>query len=501
LATLGQPGIEARPLIPSGPTDWQTAKAFWFKVFGYKIYAPEVLAFHESQANTRIVSAPARSSKSHSAAHDALVYGMPTDPPVSSLHWSIGPTYETNREFQEWWRVLIEQRFQMNGHQYKVRKKVNNPANGAMEIQIEWGRAPDGSLAVATFKGMSATNPESLQGEEVTTCIMSEAAEQPEQIYTKYVESRTWKVILPTTPKQKAQWIKRMIDDGRANSATSIENFIYTGYANPFYNWERFEAARQKALMRARETIGPHATEEDEPYFAEQFLGHWKFYTGAVLPFSREKHVVAPGVFGVKNARICVSVDYGYEDPAVALFWMVLPDGLVVVFDEIYDRHLSTDLFVEAIQDKLSDHRLRADWATGDPSRPEVERIMRDAGLRMVTMDKNAQRDRAAGHRHLVDVLLGGPHEGFPGLYLTSDCRRTIEEWELLHYKERFSDEYGQTALSGADHAYDAARYFIQARAKMRPPERTKDEIKRWQSMRRRERLDAERRAFDAVAL
>ena len=490
MATLGQPGIDAHPIIPGkGKSSWNEAKAFWFDAFGYKVYAPEVRAYHESDAALRIVSAPARSSKSHSAGHDALVYGMPTDPLCSSLHWSIGPTYDTNREFQEWWRVLVEQQFQANGQKYKLRKRVNNPSNGAMEIQVEWGRALDGSIAVATFKGMSATNQETLQGEEVTTCTLSEAGELPETIYTKYVESRTWKTTFPTTPKQKAQWIKDLIDQGREDPKASIEHFEYTGRANPRYNWERYGQAKAKATMRAKSQIGPRATASDDPYFAEQFLGHWVWYTGAVLPFRRATHVVTPNRVSIQAARICVSVDYGYEDPAVALFWAILPGGVYVIFDEIYEKHLSSEAFVTKIQDKLEDQVLKLDYACGDPSRPEVERIMRDAGLEVFEIDKNAQRDREAGHRHLVDTMIEGPTQGYPGLYVTTKCTATITEWESLHYREGFRNEYGATALVGNDHAFDAARYFVQTRPDQLPEEKPINDLEKWQAERKAEKL------------
>ena len=81
---------------------------------------------------------------------------------------------------------------------------------------------------------------------------------------------------------------------------------------------------------------------------------------------------------------------------------------------------------------KLALHKVVPAYFCGDPSRPEVDRVMRDNGLNVFTMDKNAQRDRNAGTRRLIDLLVAGPAEGFPGIYITSRCERTLKEWK--HY-------------------------------------------------------------------
>jgi hypothetical protein len=84
-------------------------------------------------------------------------------------------------------------------------------------------------------------------------------------------------------------------------------------------------------------------------------------------------------------------------------------------------------------------------------------------------MDKNAQRDRAAGKRRIIDLLTEGhvprPDGGYyPGLYVTRNCTFTIAEWEQLHYKENVSKEDAGNAFAGEDHAFDDARYFVQSR-------------------------------------
>jgi hypothetical protein len=478
LPILGQ--IEARPVV--GET-WAQAKFILLeRALGYKCYANEVKAFHESEAPVRIVSAPARTSKSWTSAHDTLVYGMPTEPLCDSLHWSIGPTYDTNKEFDYWWQRLVEERqkFAVGKSVYRITRAQNNARNGDMEIVIEHGRDASGHMCRAVFEGKSATNEKSLQGEEVTTATLSEAAEHPSHILPKYVSTRAWKTILPTTPKQSGAWIRDLISKGRGDKTLGIESFDFPYYANPLYNKERLRREHDLAVIRAREEIGPHATAEDDPYFAEQFLGKWVYFTGRVLPFNEARHVLRDDPDELETASKFVSVDYGYEDESVALFWAIYETGILHIFDEIYCKHLVTQKFVDGIREKI-DVLKNVSYATGDPRQPQVAALMRDAGLPVFTMNKRAQSDRAAGMRRLIDLLTAGPYqqEGsgviYPGIYVSARCVETINEWNTLRFREGMRNEYSPGSFAGKDHATDAARYGVMTRPAPSGEEKERD--------------------------
>ena len=182
---------------------------------------------------------------------------------------------------------------------------------------------------------------------------------------------------------------------------------------------------------------------------------------------------------------------------SVALFWAILPGPSYFIFDAIYEKRLTSEKLVERIGDKLKEHKLEAEFYCGDPRKPEVERVMRDAGLPIFTMDKNAQSDRAAGYRRLIDLLSEGPFKGYPGLYVSERCEKVMKEWEEVHYREGFRNEYSETAILGADHAIDAARYFLMTRsAPAKPAEDTTHPVDRFLAMRRRERANGARSPF-----
>ena len=457
-----------RPVSPDGT--WVGAKAFWFQVLGYKLYCDQVKRFHESDARIRIIEAPARGAKSYTAAHDAVVFAMPVRPMADALIWSIGPTFKVNKEFDYLYEIFVERREELkaNGISYEIERAVNRPTAGDMEIRFVKDKDPKtGRLYRSRILGLSAENEKVAQGEEVSYAILSEAAEQDESILTKYVEQRCNHIVMPTTPKPKAKWLRKLGEDGRVTPEMRVETFRFPPEANPTYDWSRFRAAKAAAEIRAREQYGPDATASDDPYFAEQFEGRWVYYEGRVLPFSRRRHLVAPGTFGsLREHRIAVSVDYGYQDPAVALFFSILDGPVYFLFDEIHERHLTSERFVEAILARLSHHGLEADFFVGDPKKPEVDRVMQDLGLPIFAMDKKAQASREAGYRRLIDTLTQGPFAGFPGLYVSSRCEKTAAEWDELHFKDGFSKEYSEQAIAGKgnDNAADAARYFLMTR-------------------------------------
>ena len=445
--------IPATPILP---------KPAVFEAMGYEMFADEVKAFHESEAHTRIVAAPARSGKSYSAAPEVVHRAMPHRPLVSSLQWLIGTTFETNKEWSYVWEKLIDERerWTMGGKTLNIEKAQNNPQNGNMLIVIDWGRGPYGR-AKAIIEGKSSTNEKALQGEHVTQWVQSEAADHDRRVWEKYGAQRSTWAIFPTTPKPGAEWLRDLVEMGEKDPSLSIDSFTYPPHANPLYDHALFVREKKKAANRS-----PTGRAEDDPYFAEQFLGHWVYYTGMVLPFGAQNRVQMDDAW-LESCQIYISCDYGYSDACVALFWALMPSGAFLLYDEIYSRKMLTHEFVEQIAKKLEGHESQLVYATGDPKQPQVADYMNRYGLNVIDVDKKAQADRAVGHRRLVDLMSVDPGTNHPMLFVAEDrCPKTVTEWKHLRYREKMSDEYGASAFDAKcdDHAYDAARYFAMTR-------------------------------------
>lgn len=484
------------------------SKPAFFSWIGYEVHTQDVARFHNSKARTRIISAPARTSKSYSTAAEMAYDAFPHftrdkngrfAPIESRLLWCVGPDYPTCKEFDYLYKWLVDDRAKL-GFDYKLVKARNAPKNGDMQIIIEWGRSPDGELHRTIVKGMSATHERALQGEEVYHSVMSEAAEQPASILTKYLATRSHRLTLPTTPKPGASWIKELIDLGEADPTLGIEHFHYAidfdsrSCPNPTFDWKRFEQERRRAIARS-----PTGQPEDDPFFAEQFLGMWVYYTGRVLPLFRREASV-PGKMShlfddfpqdLPKWRKFVSLDYGYDHPSAAIFWAVAPDGTLFICDELLESQIAPEKFVDAIKRKVSDELgWSVDYYVGDPSRPEVEAIMRDLGLPVYRVaNKNTLRDRAAGTLLLIQYLSNDPQLGRPKLFVHRACRNIVHEWTTLRRKEDYTgDEFGKAAFAKGcrDDLFDAARYGLMTRVDPYSPKGSEHWVHQFERERRR---------------
>ena len=128
--------IEARTIGCKTREEELKMKGYFFEVMGYDFRHDEndpderkrgtTRRFHQSEAKIRIQSAPARSSKSTSAAAEVFASSMPTEPRTSNLNFIVGVDYKTNKEFEYIWQHAIDNRERW-ASVYRVLRAVNWP--------------------------------------------------------------------------------------------------------------------------------------------------------------------------------------------------------------------------------------------------------------------------------------------------------------------------------------------------------------------------------------
>lgn len=483
-------------LVQNRDGSYRVAKAALFRMLhgpeetatpqGYEIHADPVLRFHQSRARIRIVSAPARTSKSLSAAYEALERAMPSfrddakgkpHPVGSRLLWIVMPHYGLHKEFDYLWREIVDWKcFSPFGT--KVVEKAYSPNQGNLRIKILWGKDPEGYPVYTTIDGKSATNPESLQGEQVHFAIVAETGEIDERIWDRYLATRCDEVVWPTTPKASAAWIRRFIDFAEQHPGADVDPIQYTPHCNPHFDWENFwrEHARAESRVLDRIETEPHGHDCFDPatdckalkddYFGEQFGGLWTYESNRVLPFrdaGERSHVLQDLPPWFAGARRYIAVDYGYADAAVALWGAVGSDGTVVLYRELYEQKMASWDFAKRIRELSENARERIEWVVGDPQAPQMNEMLRRHGLPVWgEREKAATRDRQAGHARIVDLLSTDPVLKRPMLFVHQNLTRTIREWRSLRRKEGIdADVWEERAIVGADHAYDACRYLL----------------------------------------
>jgi len=472
------------------------------KQLGYETHEPEVDRFHASNARTKLITCPARTSKSYAGWYDAVpdifMHGslVGVDPDIETqIIWIVAPNYELAKEFDYAYQDLVERKEKL-GFDYKIEESSFSPAQGNMRIRIRWGKNAHGRDVDTLVVVKSAANEKQLQSEEVDIAILSEAARLPEIVWSKYLSTRTGRSIWPTTPDIQAAWIHEMIEAGRKDPSLAIEDFKFTPRANPTYKYERFWVEHAKAEMRVDAsadalhppdvTAPPSATNGHDCFnpvvgcaamrdagFAEQFGGAWTFHRGRVMPIrDREgddgapSHIIHRDLEWFKHADVHVSFDYGFSDGCAVLFWYVGPKQ-VVLRRSIYEKGLIPDDVVRRTHQVIEEMGWegRITRMVGDPKKPEVVELFRRRGLPIWDVDKNAQVDRKAGHMELMNYLAVNPMTGQPALLIHKDNSSVIKEWMTLRYSEKaLRKDESAAAIVGADHAYDAARYYVMSR-------------------------------------
>jgi len=469
--------------------------------YGYEMHEPAVKAFHRSRARLKIVSCPARTSKSYTAwkdvLPDVLLHGARVrfDPDVQTqIGWIVAPNYVLAKEFDYAWTDLVEKSSRA-GFNFKIERKASNHTQGDMTIVIDWGRNPSGDVVKDIIVVKSATNINVLQSEEVDWAILSEAARLPQLVWTKFLNNRVKRAIFPTTPDITAAWIWDLIQLAE-NQDLDIDTFEFTGRANPGYDWGRYwhehmateESEIGKIETRPGDKEAPPSHENGhncfddatecaamkEDGFAEQFGGKWVFHRGRVVPL-REKdgsngqpsHVIDFDFDWFRYAKMDVSFDYGYSDGTCIGFWFI-GGSQVVLYDSVYETEMTPDDVASEVQSRISEIAQRFDREpkelvrryVGDPQQPAVEESFRRRGIPIWPVDKVMQRSRKAGHLELMNFLKTDPATGEPGMYVHRRNREVIKEWSRLRRNERVGED-APSSLIGRDHAYDMARYFV----------------------------------------
>lgn len=317
------------------------------------------------------------------------------------------------------------------------------------------------------------------QGTEVDILFIDEATHQSEDRMKKLtacvrgVNSFPKRVYLTCNPGNEGHaWVKRLFVDK-----------VYQAGENPDdYMFIKSLVTDNKALMDANPDY-LRQLEALPPRLRKMWLeGDWGFYDGQVFEEFKDDpdhytdrrwtHVIEP--FEIPNNwTIYRSFDWGYAKPFSVCWFAVNPDGVAHLILEFYGctatpnegiKWTPTQVF-EEIHRIETEHR----WLKGkniigiaDPAIWDAETgesIAETAAKNRVFFSK-ADNKRIAGLMQ-CHYRLHFDENGYPMMYIFSNCKAFIRTIPLLRYDEHRVED---VCTTDEDHVYDAWRYFCMNR-------------------------------------
>jgi hypothetical protein len=197
--------------------------------------------------------------------------------------------------------------------------------------------------------------------------------------------------------------------------------------------------------------------------------GDWDINEGAAFSeFQPNKHVIPPFEIPPHWERV-KGVDYGYAAESCCLWGALDPsDGTLIIYKELYEKGLTGDDLALKMTSFEKDERRSilgvldtAAWNRVGYSGPTIGETLVKAGHKLRPADKN----RIAGKVQVHERLKEDPTTGRPKMQIVSTCVNLIREFSSLMY-DKTKPEDVDTKMS--DHAYDALRYLIMSRPRIR---------------------------------
>jgi hypothetical protein len=390
-----------------------------------------------------IVICPARASKSYSAAKKVLPLVLGRErkgdgqSPKPTRGWIVGPTYElAEKEFRYLWEDLV----------------VTLPRLGMPRPAIARDSKKGGDLVLVTawgseVIGKSADKPQSLLGEALDWVLLSEAAQLPGEIWTRYLEPRLATTqgyaLFPTTPDAGALWLYELWSKA-LEGTDELAAYTWDVFGNPLYPAK--ELAQKRAFYG-----GKH------PVFQEQYLGRWTFYAGVVYghDFDPNRNLVDGPVAAEipKEWRRIRAIDFGYRDPFVCLWFAVVPDGGLLLYREYYQPGRAMAHHAQALHELSREEQIV--YTVADSSEPQAIADLRRLGIPAI----DAKRDRRAGRMLVGDYLRDGRLQ-----FVRGAAPHTLRELHFYRWDADKNKEGAKEATVGDDHAMDAMRYAIMSR-------------------------------------
>jgi phage terminase large subunit len=282
----------------------------------------------------------------------------------------------------------------------------------------------------------SAENPSSMQGIVAHAAWIDEGGLITREAWDTVLQRvgyQRGRVLVTTTPYSHNFLYKDFYTRWRSGDK---DYFVrqFPSILNPTYPREEYE--------RARKTLPAHK-------FAMLYDGVFQRAAGLVYP---ELDECIADVDAVPPGKLCGGLDWGFNDPFVALAGVLDDDGCLWLFYERYVRGLTVAEHAQHIPKQVQ-------WY-GDSANPDGIKTLRRSGFAIKPAKKGA-----GSIEHGINLVHQRMRRGelkIVRLKGQITCPNLVEEAEEYRYPSRDEESYGDTPAEGQrDHALDALRYLV----------------------------------------
>ncbi len=358
---------------------------------------------------------------------------------ANSKVWIIAPTFQQAKDI--YWRSSEKIPFWMREFTkggYIVKKNDS-------ELLIQF---PNGS--VLQLKG--SDREDTLRGSGLSYVIMDEVASMKANIWNEVIMPSLLdsggKALFISTPMGFNHFydLWKRGEDG----IEDWESFQFTSYDNPHLD---------------RVLIDQAKLDTPDDIFAQEYLAKFTKYSGLIYTeFERKIHVIEP-IELPDHWTYGIGVDRGITNPSSAMFVAIDGDNNYYVYDEIYQTGLTSDKLLDQIRVKKGNRNLT--YRVCDPAAKDFIVYCQQNDFHIEGAVREGRDSVMEGISKMKELLKVQSGTGKPRLFVFSNCKNLINEFEQYRWRPRNKSTDGQTLPDepdkqyGFDHALDGLRYLI----------------------------------------
>jgi hypothetical protein len=378
-----------------------------------------------------------------------------------TLGWIVAPTYDLGeKEFRVFWEILVDKL------QVPVVKGKTffNIRTKDFRIETAWG---------ASVEVRSAEHPESLVGEGLDWVIMAECAKLKLSHWEKYIRptlaDKRGHAIFVSTP-EGFNWFYDIYQRGR-----DPDHPHWWSLKSPTWeNSRMFPGGRQDPEIVEIEAANAKET------FDQEYGAEFTSFAGRIYSEFDEGYHVYEDVFN-HDYRFnpawenYTAFDFGFRNPFVCLNIQVDPEENVYVWDEYYDKGITTPEHARRLKSIIE---WKVDGGYYDPAGADQSAAMvqifhntseyNNRFLNDIQLEP-APNDWKLGIARVKEWLKmrdDGQGRHAAKLFVSRNCRQTIREFNTYRVKEQSEQVADKTdpkeePRKKDDHCMDALRYFF----------------------------------------